>query len=56
MSTVLNGRQATVPASKIRLARALVRDADRRGVTEDDWIVRLAQRPLPGESRSKVMR
>lgn len=56
MSLTTDRAQASVPTSKIRLARALVRDAERRGEHEDSWVERLARRPLPEDQDARPAR
>lgn len=43
----------TYPESKVRLARALMADAARRGAREDARIERIARLPLPDDRLSQ---
>lgn len=47
------GMSTTYPESKVRLARALVADAARRGTREDARIERIAGLPLPDDRVSR---
>jgi len=41
-----------IPDSTVRLARALVFDADRRGIKESEWVQSVARIPLPEDDET----
>lgn len=49
MSTATTAPERDVPASTVRLARALVRDAQRHGRREDPRVEQVAKTPLPDD-------